>query len=182
LDITKLRMIPFQLNPYSKSIAIIEIVIILAVAATVGYFLARWIMRNRLHRMKEEIDLQKIELSACQSLPEPASSLKNNAGKGAIRTVYPTEKQEGDAKQDLKIIEGIGPKIEEILNSNGIRNYSRLAAMPPVRIAAILKGAGPRFQLHDPTTWPKQASLANEGKWEELAELKIKLISGRTVN
>ena len=175
-------MIPFQLNPYSKSIAIAEIVLILAVAAAVGYFLARWIMRNRLHRIREEIDLQKIELNECLSLPEPASSVKNIAGKGAVRTVYPTEKQDGNIKQDLKVIEGIGPKIEEILNSNGIGNYSRLAAMPPVRIAAILKGAGPRFQLHDPTTWPKQASLAHEEKWEELAELKIKLISGRPVN
>ena len=31
---------------------------------------------------------------------------------------------------DLKIIEGIGPKIEELLNNEGIYKYAQLAATP----------------------------------------------------
>ncbi|TDE16397.1 hypothetical protein [Dyadobacter psychrotolerans] len=175
-------MLLLQLSPYSKPVAITEIVIILAGAALLGYILARLIMNSRIRNLKEEVDQRKIELVECRALPEPVLAAKPVANKGALRTVYPVEEPNAGIRQDLKVIEGIGPKIEEILNKNGINNYSRLANMPPVRIAAILKGAGPRFQLHDPTTWPRQASLANEGKWKELEELKLILISGRQVD
>ena len=175
-------MLLLQLSPYSKPVAITEIVIILAGAALLGYILARLIMNSRIRNLKEETEQRKIELVECRALPDPVLAVKPVANKGALRTVYPVEEPNAGIRQDLKVIEGIGPKIEEILNKNGIINYSRLANMPPVRIAAILKGAGPRFQLHDPTTWPQQASLANEGKWEELEALKLKLISGRQVD
>ena len=81
--------------------------------------------------------------------------------------------------EDLKIIEGIGPKIEELLNREGIHTIEQLADTSIIRIAAILKNAGPRFQIQNPTSWPKQALLAKEQKWDELDDLKKRIFSGK---
>jgi predicted flap endonuclease-1-like 5' DNA nuclease len=82
-------------------------------------------------------------------------------------------------EDDLKIIEGIGPKIEELLNREGIHTIEQLADTSIIRIAAILKKAGPRFQIQNPTSWPKQALLAKEQKWDELEDFKKRIISGK---
>lgn len=81
--------------------------------------------------------------------------------------------------EDLKIIEGIGPKIEELLNREGIHTIEQLADTSIIRLAAVLKKAGPRFQIQNPTSWPKQALLAKEQKWDELEQLKKLIISGQ---
>jgi predicted flap endonuclease-1-like 5' DNA nuclease len=80
---------------------------------------------------------------------------------------------------DLRIIEGIGPKIAQILNDNGILTFAQLAATSVERLKAILEHAGPRFRLADPTTWPNQARLAAEGAWDELKALQTELNGGR---
>ena len=174
-------MLLIQLDPFNKPVAIIEIVIILAAAAFLGYILSRLIMKSRLRLLKNEIEQRQINLAECRSLPgqDDGAINKSYAEKETVRKVYPTQQIQSEIREDLKVIEGIGPKIEEILYKNGVYNYAILASMPPVRIAAILRNAGPRFQIHDPTTWPQQAQLANEGKWEKLNEVKTKLISGR---
>jgi predicted flap endonuclease-1-like 5' DNA nuclease len=174
-------MLLIQLDPFNKSYAIIEIVIILAAAALVGYILSRLLMRSRLKQLKNEIEQKEMNLAACRSLPAQSSEANAKTFTAAATSIkhYPEPTATAEVREDLKVVEGIGPKIEEILYKNGIYNYATLASMPPVRIAAILRHAGPRFQIHDPTTWPHQAQLAQEGKWKELNELKIKLISGR---
>lgn len=84
--------------------------------------------------------------------------------------------------QDLEIIEGIGPKIKELLNASGIKSFRDLAYTPVYRIKDILEAAGPHFAMHDPTTWVEQAMLAETGKWEQLETLKAQLIAGRKAN
>jgi ribosomal protein L13 len=79
---------------------------------------------------------------------------------------------------DLKIVEGIGPKIEELLNAAGIMTYSDLASSDVAKIEEILTAAGPRFSIHKPTTWPTQSALARDGKFEELEVLKKELDGG----
>ena len=86
-----------------------------------------------------------------------------------------------EAEDDLKVVEGIGPKIEELLKNAGIYSYVDLAATSSDRIKDILSAAGDRFNMHDPTTWPKQSGLAAQGKWEELNALKEVLDGGKAV-
>ena len=43
----------------------------------------------------------------------------------------------------------------------------------------ILDAAGDRFQMHEPKTWPEQAKLAADGRWEELDKLQDLLRGGR---
>ena len=73
---------------------------------------------------------------------------------------------------DLKVVEGIGPKIESLLKAAGINNWSKLAETKADEIRIILDHAGKRFRLHNPSTWPHQAKLAIEGKWTELKKLQ----------
>ena len=82
-------------------------------------------------------------------------------------------------QDDLKIVEGIGPKIEELLHEAGIKTWADLAAAEVSRLREILDAAGPRYQIHDPGTWPKQASMAHEGQWEALAEYQDHLDGGK---
>ncbi|MEZ4645217.1 MAG: helix-hairpin-helix domain-containing protein [Chloroflexota bacterium] len=82
---------------------------------------------------------------------------------------------------DLTKIEGIGPKISELLSNAGILTFAQLAATDLAQISQILEDAGPRFQLADPSTWAQQASLAAAGNWEALAIFQDELKGGRQV-
>jgi predicted flap endonuclease-1-like 5' DNA nuclease len=84
-----------------------------------------------------------------------------------------------EPSDDLAVIEGIGPKISEILNRNGIRTFAQLARMEPARLRLILEEAGPAYRVADPSTWPEQASWAAVGNWERLQVLKDELNAGR---
>jgi predicted flap endonuclease-1-like 5' DNA nuclease len=80
---------------------------------------------------------------------------------------------------DLKRIEGIGPKIAEALQAAGITTFAQLADTDVERIRHILDEAGPSFKLADPTTWPKQAKLAAAGKWDALGKWQERLKHGK---
>ena len=80
---------------------------------------------------------------------------------------------------DLKIIEGVGPKIEELLNAAGIYTYGQLATTDVATLRTILDNAGARFRMHDPQTWPIQADIADKGDWVKLKEYQDYLQAGR---
>ncbi len=80
---------------------------------------------------------------------------------------------------DLKIIEGIGPKIEQLLKDGGIDNWSKLASATEADIRQVLNAAGDRYRLADPGTWARQARLAHEGKMEVLKEYQDRLKGGK---
>jgi predicted flap endonuclease-1-like 5' DNA nuclease len=82
-------------------------------------------------------------------------------------------------QDDLKVVEGIGPKIEELLFKAGIFTYSELAAAPVSRLREILTEAGPRFAMHDPGTWSAQSLLAANGEWENLKAYQDFLDAGK---
>jgi len=83
------------------------------------------------------------------------------------------------AEDDLKKVEGIGPKIEELIKAGGIKTWAALANSTPEALKEILTAAGTRFQTHDPTTWPDQARMAAEGKWDELEKWQDELDGGK---
>jgi large subunit ribosomal protein L21 len=72
------------------------------------------------------------------------------------------------AGDDLKKIEGIGPKIAEIFNNAGITTFAKLAESDIDALKEILTAAGSRYASKNPSSWPKQAKMAAEGKWDEL--------------
>lgn len=83
------------------------------------------------------------------------------------------------AQDDLKAVEGIGPKIEELLHNAGIKTWRALSETPVSRIQQILDAAGPKYALAVPGTWPQQAGLAADSKWEDLQALQDSLNAGK---
>jgi len=81
---------------------------------------------------------------------------------------------------DLKLIEGIGPKISGLLQAAGIMTFAHLASTDVSRLKQIIAEAG-LTALADPTSWPEQASLAATGQWNELETLQDELKGGRRV-
>ncbi|MEM9886224.1 MAG: hypothetical protein AAF849_10050 [Bacteroidota bacterium] len=82
---------------------------------------------------------------------------------------------------DLKIVEGIGPKIAQLLQAASIDTWSKLFEVSAAEIREILLAESPRYRIHDPTTWGAQAELAATGKWEALQQLQEELKGGRIV-
>jgi len=79
-----------------------------------------------------------------------------------------TPTADATAEDDLKKIEGVGPKIESLMKEGGLKTFAQVAGTTPEAIKEILIAAGSRYKMHDPTSWPLQAGMAAEGKWEEL--------------
>lgn len=81
-------------------------------------------------------------------------------------------------RDDLTKIEGIGPKIAELLKAAGIVTFADLAAARLDTLNGILRTAGKRYQMHDPSSWSEQATLAARGEWSELDRLQRRLTGG----
>jgi large subunit ribosomal protein L21 len=96
--------------------------------------------------------------------------VEKNASKPAPAVVAPVS-----TSDDLKRIEGIGPKTADILNQAGILTFKALAALTPEEIKTILRAAKGRGV---PTSWPQQAKLAAAADWDGLAKLQAELKGG----
>lgn len=94
---------------------------------------------------------------------------------GLAKTVFGKKIKEND----LKIVEGIGLKIEGLFNAAGITTWKDLSEAPTEKLQAILDGGGENYAIHNPSTWSKQALLAYEGKWEDLKSWKAGLRGGK---
>lgn len=87
------------------------------------------------------------------------------------------QKQQEDA-DDLTKVEGIGPKAAEALVNAGLDSYAKLAKASADEIKEILTEASSRMAHLDPGSWPKQAGMAAEGKWDELNDWQEKAKAG----
>lgn len=108
-----------------------------------------------------------------------AAPAKPKAAKKAEPAPAAAPKAAPSASDDLTKIEGIGPKIAEIMNGIGIHTFGDLAAAATDTLQDALNNAGNRYKMHNPTTWPQQAQLAADGKWDELNKLQDELDGGR---
>lgn len=82
-------------------------------------------------------------------------------------------------QDDLKIVEGIGPKISGMFNEAGIKTWQDLSEISVADCRKILASGGNRYKVHDPASWPMQAKMCYEGKWKELAKWQDKHDHGK---
>ncbi len=134
----------------------------------------------------EEAEVE--EAAAAESTAVEATDEALPAGEVPAEEAEAEAEEEAAAEEpppppdDLKVVEGIGPKIESVLQAAGITTYAQLAAADPAHISEVLEASDPRLRrLADPTTWPEQASLAAAGRWDEFEALKETLKGGRRV-
>lgn len=108
----------------------------------------------------------------------PKSTKKSATAKVAKSAVKaPTS----DLKVDYTKIEGIGPKIADLIKEAGYQTYEDLAKAKKKDLQTILSNAGSRYAMHDPSTWAKQSKLLAQGKLEELKILQDELKGGKVV-
>jgi predicted flap endonuclease-1-like 5' DNA nuclease len=161
-------MLLLEINPLSKTVAILEMLILIALFAIVGWLLGRWTTRAKIRSLREALILQEADLDECQRLS--SSSVKQVEHDRMSGNLF---------SENLKVIEGIGPQIEHVLKNAGITNLNLLSQSSFRTLSSILEKAGSKYQMHDPTTWPEQAALARDGMWDKLANLQEKLTGGR---
>ncbi len=79
---------------------------------------------------------------------------------------------------DLTVVEGIGPKINELFNNASIKTFAQLAGASVPQMRKILDDGGPRFRIANPSTWAQQSALAAANKWTELKKMQDALSGG----
>ncbi|HRG40093.1 MAG TPA: hypothetical protein PLC27_01775, partial [Saprospiraceae bacterium] len=99
-----------------------------------------------------------------------AEAPKPEAPKAEVPAEKPAPAAKAAKPDDLKKIEGIGPKIEELLHNAEIMSFADLAKAEVSTLKDILNAAGSRYQMHDPTSWPMQSEMAANGEWDKLKE------------
>jgi NADH-quinone oxidoreductase subunit I len=122
-------------------------------------------------RAKEEAKRKAAEAREAAAAKKEAEAAKKAAAEKPAEPAKP---------DDLKRIEGIGPKIAGLLQAVGINTFAQLADTDVDRLKQILEESDPKLlQLADPSTWPRQAKLAATGKWEALEKWQDRLKGGR---
>jgi len=134
--------------------------------------------KNGHRQYLTEIQVESIATSgvkkAKKAAPKKEEPKKVEAVKAETKKAAPKKKASAKG-DDLKKIEGIGPKIASVLAEAGITTFEALSKTDAAKISEIIKDVRGN---HVTDTWPKQAEMAFEGKWDELKEWQDKLDGG----
>ena len=106
----------------------------------------------------------------------PVSAAKPGANKTAKAAKVRGKARDGS--DDLELIEGIGPKIAELLKAAGIDTFAALAKASVEKVQEVLEAGGSKFNLAKPETWAEQAALAAAGDWAAFDKLTEALVGG----
>ena len=131
-----------------------------------------YIKKNGHRQFLSEILIESIAASGSKKAAPKKEKAKVEAPKAKAA---PKKSVKAD---DLKKIEGAGPKAAEALVNAGLETFAKVAKADPAKLSEILTEASSRLSHLVTTTWPKQAGLAAEGKWDELKELQDRLDGG----
>lgn len=135
--------------------------------------------------------VEEPEPEAKSETPEPVAAAEEEAAEEVEEAEEPEPEPEPEAAapeasgepDDLRKIEGIGPKTQEALYADGIQTYAQLAALTPDEIEHIVKEKhSVRIRSGAAQTWPKQARFLTDGDLEGLAAYQDTLVGGREVD
>lgn len=135
-------------------------------------------VKNGHRQALTEILIESILASGAKKKAEAAKKEAQPAEKPAAKKSAAPKAAAKNAADDLRKVEGIGPKIATILADNGIDSFAALAKTSVEKLSEILTQAGGVYASKKPDTWPQQAALAADGKWDELKALQDELNGG----
>ena len=125
---------------------------------------AQKILNKGEEMVEDALDTKKVKKQAkakvSKAKAKAASTTKKVAAKvePVAKKVKAVEKKVVETvKDDLKLIHGIGPKLETIFNQNGIVTYAQLAKASEATMRSILEKAGPVFKNANFADWKKEA-------------------------
>ena len=128
---------------------------------------------NELAKADVPVISVPVALAAAGTASAPAAA-KPSAAKKAAKV----RGKARDGSDDLELIEGIGPKIAELLKAAGIDTFDALAKAPVEKVQEVLDAGGSNFNLAKPDTWAEQATLAASGDWAAFDKLTEALVGG----
>ena len=131
--------------------------------------------KNGHRQSLTEIIIESIAASGAKKAAPAKSEKKAEVAAPKVKA-KPTAKKSTDKPDDLKKVEGIGPKIAETLIAAGISTFAELAKTDAAKISEIISDVRGN---HVADTWPAQAKLAAEGKWDELKKWQDELNGGK---
>ena len=112
----------------------------------------------------EDVNEKVSEIIGDNKTTTKKATAKKTAGKKAVTKKVSILKS--STKNDLKVIKGIGPKLEETLNSVGFNSFEQLAKMTIKDITIVLSDAGVNAKMYDISGWKAQSKLAFKGDME----------------
>lgn len=168
------------------------ILLLLAVALLIWAY--GW-LRDRRAAAAEPVEIEPVLWErpepAVRAIPQPAPVVRTAAPPPPAPTPEPqplvppvTEVRAAPAApksgepDDLKVIEGIGPKFEKALHAAGIKTFEQLAKATETELRAAIEAAGMRFAPSIPT-WADQAAYCARGDWDGLKAFQDTLTAGR---
>lgn len=151
---------------------------------------------SQIDRLKQELGEQKAKSAEALKKVEAAEKAKIEKPSVPLRAHHELKDEnlqlnrKLDARNEqiknlepkpsnLQVIEGIGPKLEEVLHTAGIIDLDHLAQATRDQLKEILDRAGDRFRIHEPRSWPHQADLARKGETAKLKEYQEFLKGGK---
>ncbi|MFK8059390.1 MAG: 50S ribosomal protein L21 [Polaribacter sp.] len=141
--------------------------------------------KNGHRQALSEIQIESIAASGTKKATKKAEPKKAAPKKAEAKVEAPkaetkkaAPKKAAKKGDDLKKIEGAGPKAAEALVNAGLDTFAKVAKADASKLSEILTEASSRLSHIVTDTWPKQAGLAADGKWDELKELQDRLEGG----
>ena len=128
---------------------------------------------------KQATEAKKIAADKEEVTANIAEEVKAPVEEAPVEEAPAKEAKVSGKGDDLKLVEGIGPKIQEHLNAADIFTFADLADASVETIQGVLDNAGSAYKMHDPSTWPDQAALARDGKMDELKVWQDNLKGGK---
>lgn len=111
-----------------------------------------------------------------------ASNVPNSAKKAPVvsknatgKATAVTTKTRKTSKIDFTVLEGVGPKICQLLVKAGYKNFATLSTAKVGDLRKVLESAGSRYKMHDPSNWAKQAKMASKDQWSKLNAFQASL-------
>ncbi|WP_318310778.1 hypothetical protein [Flagellimonas crocea] len=167
------------------------------VSAILGYFFGKSDVpsvspkSNELHsleienaKLKTDLDLCRKRLDNYTLKTKQVDTVGNLGASKKEQSLFDPKKAKAAfgksiKENDLKIVEGIGPKIEVLFHDYGIKTWKALAETSANKCQEVLDSGGKRYRIHDPASWPMQAKMASEGLWEQLFQWQEKHRAGK---
>lgn len=166
------------------------------ICGILGYLLGKMLNKNdqfddsvyKSRISKLESDLEFCKANKIKPIAENTAKGTNKSTstkvKKAATTVFNSEAAKAVFRKkvkenDLTLIDGIGPKIQELFHKNNINTWQALSECSVDKCKEVLNSGGDRFKIHKPGTWPKQSKMAANGKWQELKDWQNQLDGGK---
>ena len=129
------------------------------------------LLRDKNTKLEADLAACNKKISVQSATVMPLISFNSSAAKAAFGKAI--------KQDDLKIVEGIGPKIEQLFRSFDIKTWKALSETTVAKCQEVLDSGGERFKIHDPASWPMQAKMCYENKWADLWKWQQEHKSGK---